>query len=100
MLRQVAEGGAEAFYRGPIARAIARAVREAGGWLTEDDLAGFAPEWREPAAVTYPGWQGLSGAPPFSPLPMVEELNNLPGDHPRRFPLNSLGHPPHPIQTL
>src|SRR5207248_3207312 len=31
--RQVAEGGAEVFYRGPVGQAIARAVREAGGWL-------------------------------------------------------------------
>src|SRR5438132_4688177 len=29
-LRQVAEGGSDVFYRGPIAKAIARAVREAG----------------------------------------------------------------------
>src|SRR3989449_9116345 len=32
-LRQVAEGGSDVFYPGPIAKAIARAVREAGGWL-------------------------------------------------------------------
>src|SRR5919108_674464 len=51
--RQVAEGGAEVFYRGPIARAIARAVQEAGGWLAEEDLATFRPEWREPAVIRY-----------------------------------------------
>src|SRR3989449_172827 len=37
-LRQVAEGGSDVFYRGPIAKAIARAVREAGGRLDEEDL--------------------------------------------------------------
>src|SRR5688572_445289 len=51
--RQVAEGGAEAFYKGPIAAAIARAVQEAGGWLAEEDLAAFAPEWREPVVIRY-----------------------------------------------
>ena len=77
--RQVAEGGADAFYRGPIARAIGRAVREAGGWLTEDDLAGFTPEWREPAAITYRGWQVLSVPPPFCAFQMLETLNILEG---------------------
>ena len=64
--RQVAEGGAEAFYRGPVARAIARSVREAGGWLDETDLAGFVPEWREPIAIDYRGWEVCSVPPPFS----------------------------------
>jgi len=86
MLRQVAEGGAEAFYRGPIARAIARAVREAGGWLTEADLAGFAPEWREPVAITYRGWQVLSVPPPFSAFQMLETLNILEGYDLERHP--------------
>src|SRR5262249_40318220 len=52
-LRQVAEGGADAFYRGSIAKRIARGVQEAGGWLTEEDLAAFTPEWREPATIRY-----------------------------------------------
>jgi gamma-glutamyltranspeptidase len=29
----------DAFYRGPVAKAIARTVEEAGGWLSLDDLA-------------------------------------------------------------
>jgi len=85
--RQVAEGGADVFYRGPIARAIARAVREAGGWLTEADLAGFAPEWREPVAIAYRGWQVLSVPPPFSAFQMLETLNILEG-----FDLRGFGH--------
>ena len=75
--RQVAEGGAEAFYRGPIARAIARAVGEAGGWLTEADLAAFSPEWREPLAIDYRGWQVSTVPPPFSAFQMLETLNVL-----------------------
>src|SRR5207245_1307717 len=45
-LRQVAEGGSDVFYRGRIAKPIARAVREAGGWLDETGLAALAPERR------------------------------------------------------
>ena len=77
--RQVAEGGAEAFYRGPIARAIARAVTEAGGWLSEADLASFTAEWREPVTMTYRGREICSVPPPFSAFQMLETLNILEG---------------------
>ncbi|MET0850367.1 MAG: gamma-glutamyltransferase [Candidatus Rokuibacteriota bacterium] len=77
--RQVAEGGAEAFYRGPIAKAIARAVREAGGWLSEADLAGFSPEWREPLTIDYRGHEIASMPAPFSAFQMLETLNILEG---------------------
>ena len=86
-LRQVAEGGAEAFYRGPIAAAIARAVREAGGWLAEEDLAAFTPEWRQPAAVRFRDWEVCSVPPPFSAFQMLETLNILEG-----FDLAGWGH--------
>jgi gamma-glutamyltranspeptidase/glutathione hydrolase len=86
-LRQVVEGGAEAFYRGPIARAIARAVQEAGGWLGEDDLAAFAPVWREPIGIPYRGREIVSVPPPFSAFQMLETLNILEG-----FDLRGWGH--------
>src|SRR3989442_1175280 len=65
-LRQVAEGGAEVFYRGPIAKAIVRAVQEAGGWLTEPDLGAFKAEWRQPATINYRGHDVYTMPPPFS----------------------------------
>ncbi|HET6487882.1 MAG TPA: gamma-glutamyltransferase family protein [Spirochaetia bacterium] len=54
-LRAVAEGGAAAFYRGPIARDLARAVREEGGVLTEADLAAHQSTWDQPISVPYRG---------------------------------------------
>ncbi|MBI2217641.1 MAG: gamma-glutamyltransferase [Candidatus Rokubacteria bacterium] len=86
-LRQVAEGGADAFYRGPIAKAIAAAVREAGGWLEEEDLARFAPVWREPATITYRGHEIASMPPPFAAFQMLETLNVLEG-----YDLRGWGH--------
>ncbi len=77
--RQVVEGGAEVFYRGPIAKAIARAVTEAGGWLTEADLAAFKAEWREPLRITYRGAELFSVPPPFSAFQMLETFNILEG---------------------
>jgi gamma-glutamyltranspeptidase/glutathione hydrolase len=85
--RHVAEGGAEAFYKGPIAKAIARGVREAGGWLAEEDLAEFTPEWREPAVIRYRDHDICSMPPPFSAFQMLETLNILEG-----FDLRAWGH--------
>lgn len=86
-LRQVAEGGLEAFYRGPIARTVTRAVQEAGGWLAMEDLAAFKPEWREPLAIPYRGRKVCSVPPPFSAFQMLETLNILEG-----FDLAGWGH--------
>ena len=86
-LRAVSEGGAEVFYRGPVARAIARAVQEAGGWLSEEDLAAFTPVWREPAVINYRGHEVCSMPPPFSTFQMLETLNILEG-----FDIRSWGH--------
>jgi gamma-glutamyltranspeptidase / glutathione hydrolase len=99
-LRQVADGGADAFYRGPIAKTIARAVREAGGWLDEGDLAAFAPVWREPARISYRGDEVLSMPPPFSAFQMLETLNILEGYDVRAWGHNSVEHLHHLIEAV
>lgn len=54
-LRQIAEGGRDAFYRGPIADAIVRASETKGGLLTHADLAAHHSTWDEPISIDYRG---------------------------------------------
>jgi len=53
--REVAAGGAEAFYRGAIARDIAATVQASGGVMSADDLAAHRSTWDEPISVGYRG---------------------------------------------
>jgi gamma-glutamyltranspeptidase/glutathione hydrolase len=52
-LQTLAEQGYDAFYLGEIGRQIVDCVQEAGGPLTQDDLAGYRAEWVEPISVPY-----------------------------------------------
>lgn len=52
-LKTIAGDGAGAFYKGPLARAIAEDIQAMGGYLTEDDLAAVAPPEREPLTIPY-----------------------------------------------
>jgi gamma-glutamyltranspeptidase/glutathione hydrolase len=54
-LSLIAEHGADGYYRGEVARAIVTAVRQAGGMLSEDDLAEHESSWEEPISVVYRG---------------------------------------------
>ena len=67
--RFVAEGGSEAFYRGPLAERIAAAVQAKGGYLSTKDLANHSTTWEEPIRTQYrdvavfehpPNGQGLA----------------------------------------
>jgi gamma-glutamyltranspeptidase / glutathione hydrolase len=53
---QAIEAGRDAFYKGPIARDMTAAVREAGGVMTEEDLAGYHGRIEEPASAPYRGY--------------------------------------------
>ena len=67
-LRQIAMGGADAFYEGSIAEAIVEAVNTAPnpGGMTLEDLAGYAPVKRAPVCGGYRGYEICSMAPPSS----------------------------------
>ena len=54
-LRAVAEGGAEAFYKGETGRRIADFVQDQGGWLSREDLANHTSNWEEPICTDYRG---------------------------------------------
>lgn len=85
--RTIVEGGAQAFYDGPIGREIARFSREHGGLLTEQDLATYQPEWRAPIATTYRGYEILCPPPPCSGMQYLETLNIVEG-----FDVAGMGH--------
>ncbi|HEY0352555.1 MAG TPA: gamma-glutamyltransferase [Enterovirga sp.] len=79
-LGAVARGGPDAFYRGDIAARIAAAVREAGGVMSEADLAGYKPVLRAPVRGTYRGYEIVSMPPPSSGgVHLIEILNILEG---------------------
>ncbi|MBM3542798.1 MAG: hypothetical protein FJX51_12200, partial [Alphaproteobacteria bacterium] len=54
-LEAISRHGPDAFYKGPIAASIAKAVREAGGILSEADLAGYRARAAAPGRILYRG---------------------------------------------
>jgi len=92
-LRQVAEGGAEAFYRGEIAGKILRYLEETGGLLTRQDLEGFAPAWIDPIHIEYRGYRIFTPPLPCQGIQYLLTFNILEG-----FDLKELGH--NTAQTL
>lgn len=55
-LRSIAETGGESYYRGEIAEKIAAFSKKHGGFLTEEDLAGYKAEWVDPIKMSYRGY--------------------------------------------
>jgi gamma-glutamyltranspeptidase/glutathione hydrolase len=84
-LSAVAMDGADAFYRGEIAASIARSAQEAGGYLSEEDLASHESTFVEPISTDYRGIRVYEIPPPGQGVAALEMLNILEG-----FDLSSL----------
>jgi gamma-glutamyltranspeptidase/glutathione hydrolase len=77
-LRQIAEGGPDAFYTGPIAQQIVAEMKAGGGLITADDLAGYKAVERVPIHGTYRDYDVYGPPPPSSGgICLVEMLNIL-----------------------
>jgi len=76
-LEAIAKSGPDAFYKGDIAEKIARAVREAGGVMTADDLAKYKTEILEAVRGNYRGHEVLSMPPPSSGGALLVQLLNI-----------------------
>jgi gamma-glutamyltranspeptidase/glutathione hydrolase len=65
-LELLAEGGAAAFYAGPLAHEISGHVRAGGGTLTLDDLSSYRVIWRRPIGVGFAEHEVEANPPPSS----------------------------------
>jgi gamma-glutamyltranspeptidase/glutathione hydrolase len=83
----ITEQGAEAFYRGEIARNIARYHERAGGLLRYNDLAEFQAEEAAPLRIQYRGYDVYQSPPNSGGIVMLLALNILEG-----YDLQKLGH--------
>jgi len=78
-LEEIARSGGDAFYRGALARRLARAAGAAGSPLTADDLARHQPEWVEPLRIPYRGGEATSFPPPTQGFAALAILSLLEG---------------------
>ncbi len=86
-LRQIADHGADAFYKGEIARRFAADMKANNGLITLEDLAAYKPVVREPLMGTYRGYT-VATTPPASAggATLLQMLNTL-----EHFDLQALG---------
>lgn len=78
-LNLIAQGGEDAFYRGPIARTIDAYMKRIGGPLRYEDFAAYRPEWVEPVSTNYRGYDVWQIPPSTQGVIVLEMLNILEG---------------------
>ncbi len=73
-LEEIAQDGADGFYRGRLARRIAAGLEAAGALVGERDLAEFIAEEQQPIAVDYRGYSVLEAPPNSTGFVLLQEL--------------------------
>ncbi|HUE97342.1 MAG TPA: gamma-glutamyltransferase [Longimicrobiaceae bacterium] len=87
-LERIMREGRHGFYRGETARLIREEMERGNGVITEEDLARYEAQEREPVRGTYRGYEVISMSPPSSGgVALVQMLNILEG-----FDLRAMGH--------
>ncbi len=85
-LKQIARGGRNAFYAGPVAQRLLAKSRALGGRLTAEDLRAFSSQWVEPISTTYHGWSIYELPPNGQGIACLMMLNIM-----EQFPLTEYG---------
>ena len=86
-LQLVANGGRDAFYKGPIARAIVADMRTRDGLLEERDFTEHKADWIDPISTNYRGYDVYEMPPNTQGFLVLEMLNILEG-----FDVKAMGH--------
>jgi gamma-glutamyltranspeptidase / glutathione hydrolase len=76
-LEEIAEDGAETFYRGRLARRLVAGLDAAGALVSAADLAEFEAEEQTPLAIEYRGYAVLEAPPNSTGFVLLQELKIL-----------------------
>ena len=74
-LRQIAQGGRDAFYRGEITKRLLALSAQHGGTFTAKDFSDYSSEWVDPISTTYRGWTVYELPPNVQGIGALEMLN-------------------------
>ncbi|HBK91731.1 MAG TPA: gamma-glutamyltransferase [Parvularcula sp.] len=85
----IAAGGADAFYKGKIARTLDAYMKRIGGDLRYEDFAANRPEWVEPGCVDYRGTSVCELPPNSQGFAALQMLNILKNIELKKFPRGS-----------
>ena len=86
-MRLIAKEGADAFYKGEIAKQIVAEMGKHDGLITKEDMANYKVVEREPVKGSYRGYEVVSMPPPSSGgIHVIQMLNML-----ERHDLNAMG---------
>src|SRR6202049_4361058 len=88
-LRQIAQGGRDAFYRGEITQRLLTLSARHGGSFAAKDFSDFSSEWVEPISTTYRGWTVYELPPNLQGIGALEMLNLMEQFELSKFGLNS-----------
>ena len=86
-LSMIAEQGARIIHGGELGKAIDSTMREAGGFLTIEDLRKNRAEWRRPISIDYRGYKVITASAPTNAWNGLLRLGIM-----SRLDLTALGH--------
>ncbi|HEY2784536.1 MAG TPA: gamma-glutamyltransferase [Fimbriiglobus sp.] len=85
-LQLIADGGADAYYKGPVAEKLVAFSNKVGGLYSLEDFAGNEATWVEPVSTSYRGYDVWEIPPPSQGIAALQMLNTL-----ERYDLKKLG---------
>jgi len=91
-LSLIAQGGRDAFYKGPIAHVIGDYMKAQGGFLSYEDMAAHHGEWVEPVSTNYRGYDVWELPPNGQGIATLQMLNILEGFDFSKIPFDSTEH--------
>ena len=85
--KEIAKSYGKSFYKGDIAKIISKFITEQGGFLSEDDLQNYQPEWITPVSSNYRGFDVWELPPNGQGIAALQILNIL-----EQYDISNMGH--------